>query len=603
MNKQINYLNKDFTQFKTNLLEFVKVYFKNTLNDINNTDPAMMFVEMASYVGDVLSFYMDYQFKENLLLYSTDISNVIQLAQMKGYRPRIVSPAKVELSVYQIIPSILNGTEYEPDYNYALKINAGMKVSSITNTNLTFRTLKDIDFSFQSSTDTTDITVYELDSYNNPVYYLLKKYVEAESSLVKTYTYQVTSATRYLSIEIPDSNVIGIEKIVDSETNIWYEVDYLAQDTIFEQINNPNETTKDETPYIIRYKYVPKRFITRYNTDNKLEVRFGSGTTNDMDETVTPHPDNIGLTNPMQRNTSQYDYNVSNFLFTDSYGQVPFNTTFTIYYIVGNGIDSNVVSNNLQVASEVIYSNDDTFLDKTLFSQIKRSLSVNNEESAVGGRGQESIDTIKENTLAYFSAQDRCVTKEDYMLRALNMPSRFGSVSKVYVENSQINKNELDMFLLAYDNNKYLILTNETIKENLTVYLDRYRMITDTIHLLDAYIVNIQVKFNITIYPNFNNKEVLLNSITTLQTFFNIDNWSINQPIIYSDIYKELLTVEGVKTVQSIIIENIFDDDLGYNKNYYNIDIATKNGVIYPSKDPMIFEVKFPNKDIIGRVV
>jgi len=603
MERQINYLNKDFNQFKTNLLDFVKVYFRDTITNISPTDPAMMFVELASYVGDVLSFYTDYQFKENQLLFATEQSNIIQLAQMRGYKPRIISPAKVEISVYQIIPSILNGSDYEPDWNYALQIKAGMKITSNTNNSITFRTLKDIDFGFSNSTDVTDVTIYELDDSDNPIFYLLKKNVIAEASDVREYSYQVTDSKRYLTIEIPNANVIGIESVYDGTGNRWYETEYLAQDTIFEQLDNTNEATQSETPYVLRFKYVPKRFITRYNTDNKLELRFGSGNVNNLDETVIPHPANIGLTTPMQRNVSQYDYDVSNFLFTDSYGQLPFNTTLTIKYIIGNGIESNVISNVLQVVTEVEFSNDTSSLDMSLYNQVTQSLSVNNDDSAVGGRGQEDVDSIRENALSYFSAQDRAVTREDYILRALSLPHKFGTVSKADVERSHVNKNEIDLSILCYDDNKNLVLANDTIKENLTVYLDRYRMMTDIINIIDAYIVNISVKFNITTYPNFNNKEVLLKSIVALQEFFNIDKWAINQPIIYADIMKELSIIEGVKTVQSIEIENKFDYLSGYASNYYDILSATRNGVIYPSKDAMIFEVKFKNKDITGRVV
>ena len=615
INKDVNisYLNKDFAGLRSFLISLCQNYFKDTISDFSANDPATAFIDMTSAVGDILSFYLDTNIKENLFLLAEERKNIVEMAQALGYKPRPTFPAITNLDVYQLLPSIGTGSAVRPDYNYALKLAAGMQVSS--DTGITFRTTNDLDFAFSSSFDQTTATIYQVDNSGVPTYYLLKKQIQIESGIQKTVTFAFNEPIKYSKILLNDTNIISVDSVVDSDGNNWYEVPYLAQDSIFVAVENTltNSQTfsnlKDQTPYLLKNQRVPKRFITRYRTDNKIEMQFGSGTESNVDEEIIPNPDNVGMMTPTGMSKLNYSWAVSNFLFSNAYGQVPHHTTLTVKYTVGGGISANVLTKSITTISEVQYIIDETGLDSTLLSTVKNSLACSNPDPATGGRDAETADEIKMNALAYFAAQDRAVTESDYILRTLSMPAKFGSISKAYInQDDQLiagtatnNPLALNLYILSYDANKRLVKTNNAIKENLKTYIDKYRIITDSISIRDAYVINIGVNFEITVLPYFSAKEVLLNCITKLKNFFAIDRWAIRQPIIISDIFRLLTGTEGVQNIISVNIVNLFNTPL-YSGNIYNISAATVDGILYCSLDPSIFFVAYPDTDIKGRV-
>lgn len=612
--KDISYLNKDFDSLKSYLVNLCKVYFKGAVNDFSANDPATMFIDISSAVGDILSYYQNVNTKEALFLLAEEKKNIVQMAQALGYKPRATFPAVTNLDVYQLIPSIGAGSSVRPDYNYALKLAAGMQVSS--DTGVIFRTKNELDFSVSGSYNTTEASIYQVDSGGAPTYYLLKKNIQIESGTQKSVAISVSSPQKYLKILLNDTNVISIDSVVDSDGNDWYEVPYLAQDSIFVEVenilaNSQSTYSDSQTPYLLKNQRVPKRFITRYTTDGKTELQFGSGITNNIDEEITPNPDNVGMMTAMGMSRLNYSWPLANFLYSDAYGQVPYNTTLTITYTVGGGTQANVLSKSITSIVDAQFILDDTGLDQTVLSAVKNSLACSNPVAASGGRDAESKDEIRLNALAFFAAQDRCVTKNDYIIRAMSMPAKFGSIAKAYItqdnliSNSELKNNplSLDMYILSYDANKKLTLANNSIKENLITYLTRFKLLTDSINIKDAYIVNIGVNFDISVLPYFSGKVVMLQCIEKLKTFFDITNWQIKQPIVISDVYRELASVQGVQNITDIKFVNKFDTALGYSANVYNLTSAETQGIVYPSLDPSIFEIKYPDQDILGRII
>lgn len=616
--KDIKYINKDFSNFRQALIEFTKSYFPNTYNDFNETSPGMMFIEMASYVGDVLSYYTDNQLKESLLSFSQERSNLLQLAQERGYRPKNTVPATVELDVFQLLPSIKSGSVYMPDWNYSLLISQEMTVKS-NNSAVEFRTIEPVNFSSSSIANSSQdaLSVYQVDSNNNPVYYLLKKKAKAVAGTIKTTTYSFGTPKRYDKIILSDTNIIEILDITDSDNNTWYEVPYLAQDTIFDQVKNDQYSNANyassagTSPYLLKLKKVSRRFESRVNADDTITIQFGAGVSTSADEELIPNPDLVGSS--LYSTNIDYSIDPSNFLYSKTYGLAPANTTLTVRYTVGGGIESNVQSDILTNASNITFDTDGSGLNQALYTRIKNSVAVNNPAPAVGGKSRETIDEIRFNAIANYASQNRAVTIDDYIIRAYSLPQRFGSIAKAYIQQSRdkvvsngvvtSNPLALDLYVLGYNDNKNLTLLNTIIKNNLQTYLEQYRMITDAINIKNAYIVNIGLDFSIITLPGFNSNEVLLKCISKLKDLFDIGKWQINQPIVISKLYAELDRVEGVQTVSNITISNLTGDALGYSNNKYNILSATKNGVIYPSLDPCIFEIKYLNKDIRGKVV
>jgi hypothetical protein len=615
--KEIRYLNKDFNAFRENLINFAKVYFPQTFNDFQPSDPGMMFIEMAAYVGDVLSFYLDTQLKEMLLEYANERNNVINIAQSLGYKPRPTSPAKTKLTVYQLVPA--TGTNGEtPDFDYALNIDSNMQVSSNNNNNIIFRTTDRLNFAYSSSYDPTNVSIYSIDNSGNPTFYLLEKEINIEAGIQKTKEVAFGTPLKYQKIILDDTNIISIDSVVDSDNNVWYEVDYLAQDTIISDelnidMNNSELVSfKSEVPYLLKMKKVPRRFITRYN-NNKLEMHFGAGISDSPDEEIIPNPDNVGLMVPNNITKINQSWDLSNFMYTSTYGLIPHNTTLTIKYTVGGGVTSNINSNTLNTVYEIKYI-DKKGLDSNIVNLCKKSLAINNKESATGGKDFEDIEEIRHNAMSYFSAQGRAVTKEDYIIRSLSMPSKYGAIAKSYVvQDDQLSAREyiskeknpsaINMYILAYNEEKKLVTANRALKENLRKYIDKYRMLTDSITIKDAYVVNIGIKFEIIVLPNYLANDVISNCIKYLKDYFNIDNWQINQPIYKKNIINGILSIAGVQTVTNLNIVNLFDDNAGYVPTLYNISAATINDILYPSVDPMIFEIRFPDNDIWGKAI
>ena len=633
--KEVKYLNKDFASLKTNLIEFAKVYFPNNYNDFNEASPGMMFIEMASYVGDVLSYYIDNQFKESLLAYAEEKKTVYNMAQALGYKPRLATPSSVFLDIFQTVPAKSSGTGASyttaPDLSYALNIKSGLQIES--DSGVVFTSTEDCNFKFSSSYDQMTTTIFESNN-NVPVTYLLKKSVRAQSGNVTTEFIAINAAEKYKRIALANTDVTEIISCVDSDGNDWYEVPFLAQDTVFTDSENTTRTDpdlasqSDQAPYLLKLLKTSRRFTTFIREDGRTEMRFGAGISDSPDEEIIPNPDSVGSSLPGSPSKLGEAFDPSNFLQTKAYGQAPANTTLTIRYRYGGGISNNVGAATVTNVQSAVVEIDSAGLNSALLAQTRNSVGVTNPQPATGGRSAENIVEVKNNALAYFQAQSRAVTKEDYITRVYALPPKYGNVAKAYiVQDSQldvvdtgansdsriINPLALNLYLLGYNASNKLTQLNQAVKENVQTYLTQFRMVTDAVNIKDAFIININVKFNIITKTGYNGEEVLLRAIQSVKEFFEIDKWQIGQPIVLADLAYRISVTDGVSAVVPpeennpnglpVTIGNKFLASDGYSGNMYDMIAATKDGVIYPSMDPSCFELKFPATDIEGRVV
>jgi hypothetical protein len=609
VNRDIKYINKDFNEFRSQLLNYAQTYFPNTYTDFTPSSPGVMFMEMASYVGDVLSFYLDNQIQENFLQYARQSNNLYELAYMFGYKPKVTGLATVDIDFYQLIPSKTVGLDIVPDYDYALYVDANTQISSRTSTTK-FIIEDPIDFTISSSSDPTTISVAQV-SGGSPTYYLLKKTRRAISGTINSTSFSFGSPVEFSTVTLNGTDIAGIIDITDSDGNIWYEVDHLAQELVFDgikntNINDPNNyQNSDDTPYILQTKQVQRRFTTRFVNPTILQLQFGSGNPADNDENVIPNPSNVGLGLPFEKNKLTTAYSPTNFIFTNTYGIAPSNTTLTVRYLTGGGVGANVNANDLTVLNTNTIRFLKNNLNSTTAQYIFNSVASNNEAAASGGQDGDSIEEIRQNTISNFSTQLRNVTADDYLVRALSMSPRYGTVAKAYTEKPKADdaNTTLDLYVLSYNSNGNLTTASTTLKNNLKTYINQYRMIGDTISIKDAFIINIACDFEIITLPNYNSNEVIFRCITALQNYFSINNWQINQPIILRDITVLLDNIEGVQTVNKVNITNKAGTTSGYSQYAYDIAGATQKNIIYPSLDPSIFELKYPNTDIKGRVV
>ncbi len=662
--KDIKYLNKDFAGFRDNLIDFTKTYFPRTYNDFNETSPGMMFIELASYVGDVLGYYIDDTLKESLLPYAEDEKSVIALSQFLGYKPKVSFPAITTISVYQLLPSIGTGLNNKPDERFYLRIKEGLVLQS--NNGIQFRTTDRVDFNDESD---REITIYQRDvNTGEATFYLVKKLVQAISATIKTKEVTFSNYQPFQTIDIDDTNIVQIYDVRDSNNNKWYEVPYLAQEMVFvdkpnDELNDPDlYQFKSTVPYVLKTLKTPRRFVAKVNEDKTTTIQFGAGDSSASDELLIPNLKNVGLGLPNSISRLEEAYDPTNFLKTKTYGTSPSNTTMTVSYYVGGGNASNVAKGTITRIVGIEYEEDLTSLNVAelgLYNAAKASLAIDNEIPAVGGRDGETIEEIRQNALANFGAQNRAVTAKDYQVRALSMPPKYGSVAKSFAiadgtldNNSPASilaspnvlqeftdlvmsfvnkpdsdeptaatvKNELqnfligkkgnideknnpfaiNLYLLGYDVNGHLTGLSRGVKENLKTYMNEYRMLTDGVNVLDGFVINIGIDFEVSAYENYNKSEIITKCISELKGYFDINNWTFNQTINLSEVELLIANIEGVSSVPMLKITNKCGGR--YSTNSYNIEAATKDKIVYPSLDPSVFEIKYPDTDIKGRV-
>jgi hypothetical protein len=613
-NRDVKYLNRDFSDIRAKLIEFSKTYFPNTYNDFSPTSPGMMFMEQAAYVGDVMSFYLDNQLQETFTTLARQTNNLYELAYMFGYKPKATGAAQAIVELYQQVPSKLVGAEYIPDMDYALIIGENTTITSTQDSTSTFLMEDQCDFSKSSSLDPTEVSIYQV-AGTDPQYYLLKKTRKAISANINTQNFTFGTHEPFPTIDITSDNIIGVLDIVDSDGNVYSEVDYLAQEMVFDSIkntntNDPNNVADDgETPYLLQLKKVQRRFATRLTEENNLQIQFGAGNVNDVDEVITPDSNNVGIGLPFEKDKLTTAFSPTNFLFTNTYGIAPSDTTLTVRYLTGGGVTANVPSGDLTTIDTNNIKFSTPNLNATTANYIFSSIAVTNPDAADGGQAGDTTEEIRQNTISSIAAQQRTVTLDDYMVRSLSMPSEFGTVAKAYIEKPKLTDEQvstietLNLFTLSQNTSGQFSTPTQTLKKNLRTYLSHYRIIGDNIEIKDAFIINIAVDFEIIVLPNFNNNDVILSCINSLKTYFARDNWQINQPILLRDLFVRLDRINGVQTVKDIKITNKAGTTSGYSQYAYDISSATQNQVIYPSLDPSIFEVKYPNSDIKGRVV
>jgi hypothetical protein len=603
--RNISYLNKTFGDFKQSLRNYAKTYFPDTYGNFSESDPGMVFVEMASYIGDNLSFYLDTQFQENLLLYTKQKENIISLAYALGYRPKMSYASTTLVDIYQLIPITTNGGVQEPEWSYGLLIPANTPLSSAS-TGVKFLTTEKVDF----TDETAEISIYDSN------FFLARRSVRVIAGEIKTATFNFTSPIKFNNVSIEDTNIIQILSAVDDSMNVWYEVPYLAQDTVLNKSAN-GSFLSDGVPYTAQVTKVPRRFVSRFLADGSLQLQFGAGTANLTDLQILPTPDTYQIGQVATISDRDDDFNKASIFFAKEYGVAPSDLDLTVTYIIGGGIESNVPAGDITrlevTLDQTYFTNGATPLDP-FYAPILTNFTITNPNPASGGRDGDTVEEIRLNTLYAFAAQNRAVTREDYIMRSLSMPAHFGSVAKAYVtQDALVSRNSgndplidnnplaLSLYILGYDGDKKLETAPLTLKNNLKTYLQQYRMVTDAINIKNAYILNIGINFDITVIPGVNNKEVLQNCLIVMKNYFNIDRWQINQPIVISELYSELLKIRGVQSV--VKVEVINKQDGNYSQYGYDIKGATRNNVIYPSLDPSIFEVKYPDSDIQGRII
>ena len=627
----INYTSKDFSTIKADLIEYTKSYFPDTYKDFNETSPGMMLIELSSYVGDVLSYYVDYNYKENILSTATEKRNVRRLAEFLGYKTPNKTPSIVKLKVTAEIDANSDGT---PDYSdVPAQIPNGLQIQSSIDSELLFETTGEVDFSISGSPDTPMISSPNLDANGEASSYTLTRYVQAVSAETKTKSFTITSPTKFLELDLGEDNVIEILNCTDSSDEKWYEVDYLSQERILKETyynddsdrttgynqGDITDTSLISIPYTLDYINTNKKFVTKFDVDtNSTKLMFGNGlykynVTGSSNSSIFTTIEQNGLTLNGE-SFSSINANVNDLLGTNNLnmGETPTNTILTVQYRVGGGPNSNAQAGELT-----------TIADGTT------GITVTNDEPATGGTDGQTVDEIRTNANAFFGSQLRCVTREDYQARILNLPAKFGNIAKCYVERID-DTGGLFVSTLSYNQNKQLVQTPELVLRNIMLYINQFRMINDALDfgfdtngiLFSGYFINFGVKFTVNADRRFNSSDVKIQVIDTIKDFFKIEKMQFRQTINLNDLQYNILGLEGVIGIKTLeLFQDGSNDGTGNRKFYYyaaNGDVigtdsnygfqyeirnATEDGIVKPSITPSVFELRNPDADIYGKVV
>jgi hypothetical protein len=626
-------LNKDYSDFKKSLVEFTKFYFSDTYQDFSDASPGSIFLDLSSYIGDVLSYYTDHSFKESLLAHAEEKENIVSLAQGFGYKPRLVTPAFCTVSMSALIPA---DSEGNLETKYLPRFLSGTSFAVSTQNDVGTFVTKDIcDF---GDAINRDVRPFSLQETGVPDFYLVSKPIKTISGTEKTIERVITTPTKFLKIEVPGANVVDIKSVVDAEGNTWNQVDNLSQDYIFQDIVASPSSTAVVPFYKLKTIKTNRRFVVRLNRNLKTELIFGGGTGDLSDVYENPDYKSVYDENYLQ-NMTNVALDTLNFTTGNSFGLAPGNTTLTITYRIAGGVTSNVGSGLINKISNLNTGNETrvlSALDQGIYNTMLSSVTVTNDEAASGGGSPPTVEQIRQSAMGYINAQSRIVTSIDYEKRVLSMPAKYGAVHKAfvikddainavvkytkeeqqgiesidpeddvnYVDDSPINTN-INLYVMGLDSNNRLTTINNSVKLNIKQFLKGYRILTDRINIVDAFRVSIGINYSIVVYKGSNTTDTLVRCSDTIRKYFNIDDWQINQPIIKDDLLVKIANVDGVQSVTSLTFVNKWrqEDGSDYAAYTYNIEANTKDRVIYPSADPCIFELRYPQTDIMGSAV
>lgn len=595
--RSIKYNGKDFQGLKRNLMDFSEAHHSGAFQDFNESSPGMAALELAAYVGDVLSFYQDRQFEELKDETARQIENVTAFAKQRGYRPQGKRAAQGTVTFFLEVPSTTLNGKIVPDDTYAPILRMGARVQGPNST--LFETLDDVNF---SASDGRMVTGSRFDSNTGlPTHFAIRKDVSITAGETVTESFVISEFQQFREIELTNEDVLEVISVTDSESNTWYEVNHLAEESVFDTMANTDDDSP-AVPYVLKLLTVPRRFITdRDPLTRKTKLIFGSGDGVNFDDEIVPNLADLSL--PIQGRPvfSSYPLDPQNFLKTRSLGLSPFNTTITVTYRRGGGSETNVPPKSIKTVVLASMDFSTNQLDTAKRGAVEGSIECINMKKTEGGGSPETISEIKANAGAFFATQDRVVTRDDYIARVKSLPAKFGKPEKTYVKINNANGDAIDMHLLAKDENGYLCQASPTLKKNIKTYLSKYRMMTDGLNLLNGDIINLRCRFGIVVSPKINRSEVLIKCLVTARDYLSTDRMEIGQPIVISDLKAEIQKVYGVISVYSLEFSNVVGtvSALPYSVSSFNVKANTRDEIIYCPAGS-IFELKYPTIDITG---
>jgi hypothetical protein len=596
MRKQvpIRYTARDFESIKQELVDYSKRYYPDTFSDFNKSSFGSLILDTVSYAGDVLSFYLDYQFNESMLNTAVEFDNILKISKQLGYKYNPKSTAYGFVTLFLSVPAETDG--FAPNISYAPILKQGTTFTS-TGGQL-FTLLQDVDF----SNPLNEIVVANVDSTTGvPTSYAIKTFGIVQSGYLTQKLITVGDYQRFTKLDLQDSNVLEIISVIDQEGNEYYEVDNLSQDVVFRRIDN-NNAQVDGVTSLLKPFPVPRRFVLD-KTRTTTYLQFGYGSQEELtNESVVDPAQNVLQLHGRNYFTEQ-SFDPTNLIKTDKFGVSPSNTILTVTYRKGNPNFSNVAAGTItNVRNSTFVFPSITNTVSSIRASVRNSLEVINEEPLTGEVRLDAAEELRMNTMNYYASQNRAVSLLDYQSIIYSMPSTFGKIKRctIFQDNNSFKRN-LNIYVISENNNGNLVTANSIVKTNLKTWLSQYKMINDTVDILDAIIINFGIDFNITVDPFYDRSEILTKALVTLQLMFTNNKLDIGESISIAQIYNTLNKIDGVIDTTNVTVTqkfgNVYSDFL--------IDLnamTTFDGNFINAPKNVIYEVKFPGSDIKGTV-
>lgn len=600
--KTRKYLNKDFTGFKQDLFEYARVHFPDRIRDLSEPSLSGLFLEFAAYVGDVQSFYLDHQFHELDPNTSVELRNIERHLRNAGVDVVGASPAVVDITVSLEVPADTNQSPPVPQLAALPVIQAGTTFPS--NAGTFFELTEDLDFSEKIDDNyIASVKISSRDANNNPTAFIMSRKGIAISGTRQVESFSVGNFEPFKKFNLSKESVTEVVSVSDSQGNVYYQVEYLTQDTVYQALisrNDDNELVKENLAIIP----APYRFIKRTDLQTRLtSLVFGGGGGATLDDDIVPDPSEFAVPLYGKRNFSRFSLNPGNLLQTTTLGVLTPNSTLTVEYRFGGGLKHNVSPGAIRGLGSLNI----TFpygASSSVASFVRRSVDAVNEFEARGGDDAPTVDELKAKIPAVRASQGRIVTKEDLLARVYTMPSNFGRVYRASVRSNPNNPLATQLFIISRNNQGQLSVSPDSLKKNLQTYLNGFRMISDAIDILDAQVVNLKVEFSVVIDPSKNKKLVLQNVVSRLKQYFSVKHFEIDQPIILSDLQNLIYNNNGIVSVTNVSIKNLSGPVNGrtYSSSQFDVESNTTKGIVI-GPPGSIFEIRFKNFDIEGTSV
>jgi len=602
--RQRKYLNKDFDALKADLLNYARTNFPEQIRDFSEASLGGLILDFAAYTGDVASFYLDHQFHELSIDTAVETRNIERLIRAAGVPIVGASPAVVEVTFTIEVPAL--GTPAQPNIDSLPIIHEGTVVRAQNGTQ--FELTEDIDFRELNNAGTlvADVVVGNRDNTNNPTTFLLSLKGICISGFRQVDSFSVGNFEAFKKYTLSKENVTEVIRVTDNFGNEYYEVDYLTQDTVYKAIPNTTSDSDLVNEHIIPIP-APYRFIKQTALQTRLtNLVFGGGSAQTLNDDIIPDPSEFALPLYGKKVFSRFTINPGNLLQTTTLGVLQPNSTVSIEYRYGGGLNHNIGQRSIRgVTSLVVSFPNNPTPDVSQF--VRQSIDAQNTTAASGGDDAPTIEDLKQRVPAVQASQGRIVTKEDLLARVYTMPSNFGRVFRASIQPDPNNPLAARLFIISRDANQRLIVSPDSLKTNLKRFLNEYRLISDAVDILDAQVINIKINFSIVVDPNFNTNLVLQNAINRVKNFFSIKNFEIDQPIVIAEIQNIIFNNPGVLTVNSIEIKNLTGtigttNPRGYSDVQFDVQANTDRGIVM-GPPGSIFELRYSDFDIQGVAV